>query len=34
MDAVEAYTSLDAEKEMSFYAEEYVSDERLEGMKE
>ena len=34
MDAVEAYNSLDAEKEMSFYAEEYVSDERLEGMKE
>ena len=33
MDAVAAYNSLDAEKEMSFYAEEYVTDERMEGMK-
>ena len=33
MEAVDAYNSLDAEKEMSFYAEEYVTDERMEGMK-
>ena len=34
MEAVDAYNSLDAEKEMSFYSEEYVTDERMEGMKD
>ena len=34
MEAVDAYNSLDAEKEMSFYSDEYVTDERMEGMKD
>lgn len=34
MDAVAAYNSLDAEKEMSFYSDDYVTEERMAGMKE
>ena len=34
MEAVDTYNSLDAEKEMSFYSDEYVTDERMEGMKD
>jgi hypothetical protein len=34
MDAVAAYNSLDAEKEMSYYSDDYVTEERMAGMKE
>ena len=34
MEAVSAYNAKDAEKEMSFYSDEYVTEERMEGMKE
>ena len=34
MDAVAAYNSLDAEKELSFYSDDFVTEERMAGMKE
>ena len=34
MEAVAAYNALDAEKEMSFYSDDYVTEERMAGMKE
>ena len=34
MDAVAAYNEKDAEKEMSFYSDDYVTEQRMEGMKE
>ena len=34
MDAVAAYNSLDFEKEMSFYSEDYATEERIAGSKE